>query len=841
MQRASAGSCVQSIFRFAGLVVLTAVVVVAQQQQQQCGGEGDADDWLLVPCAVRASLAPTPSGFVLSNGVVARTLVLDPASGTMFTSSVRTLSRTGSEKLRGAVPEAALEINGVTTFVGGNASATRGAGGGSGGGSASVPRFVFTGIVRTLPPVAGDFAFTPGMRGSRPDRPWPPTGLRAEFDHALPCEVFGAGVVGGGGDGGGAVVITIAYELYDGTSAISKRVLLSHNCSSAPLFVFNMTVSLLALVGDGRADVLTDASIAEGAIATFDGQQVWVNRFIPITADHSHDAELPAFGPGLSFFAAGDNFTSYLAVEVFHDAPRPASGSEPRGMTRFGLELSRAWRTLAPQTESFPLAGNAMCVGPGDGLAPADPARGSWCYDAAGTEGLRSYIAQAAAVGFDLVDISLNMNNTWRSQVGVEFQSAANVSWFKALVDAGRAVRVELGAYQLLRNARSATAINQCAPDDAASLPNSGYDDMDLLPPLGTGLACHNGGQATCRGGPGCCSTCAASEWFQDMSRSVLDFWDATGMTATEQDGAESDSPCANESHAHHHGLNDSVWRKWEAVHGVFKAYLARGGWVQGMPGHWLEGGQAKVPGGYDEMTWSLPRWTWLARQRERIIADPQERDRYEPNALRYFVAPFTPYHPSQVLPEAPTVWSPARGLESTATLEPLEEHVPELEFALSQSFGTGVFVNFRGTRLFGGPLSQAAVAKWASWFKRYRAVLTADFVTVAHGTECWGTGPTVPTSSCTVAGVDAVIHRAPIGFYPEIKERGLLVVWNGANATQDGVALSLPLYVRIYLFFSMLLFLVLLLHFNNCFGCLRCYCCCGIAVVLLLFARNTS
>ena len=210
------------------------------------------------------------------------------------------------------------------------------------------------------------------------------------------------------------------------------------------------------------------------------------------------------------------------------------------------------------------------------------------------------------------------------------------------------------------------------------------------------------------------------------------------------------------------------------------------------MPGHWLEGGQSKVPGGYDEMTWSLPRWTWIHRQRERMIADPQQRDRTEPNALRYFCAPFTPYHPLQVLP-GQSAWSPVVGLESTATLEPLEEHTLELEWALSQSFGTGIFVNFRGTRMAGGPRSAAVVAKWVAWFKRYRQVLGADFVTLQAGTVCWGAGPTQPTSACTVSTWDGVLHRAPAGFYPDIAERALAVLWNPLNASLQA-SITLPL-----------------------------------------------
>ena len=118
---------------------------------------------------------------------------------------------------------------------------------------------------------------------------------------------------------------------------------------------------------------------------------------------------------------------------------------------------------------------------------------------------------QAAALGWEGVDVSLNMNSTWRSQVGVEFQSPSNVTWFSALVARARAAGMELGAYQLLRNARSATGINQCAPDNAFGLPNDGFDDMDLPSPLGTGLPCHNGGRPGCRGGLGCCSLCSAT------------------------------------------------------------------------------------------------------------------------------------------------------------------------------------------------------------------------------------------------------------------------------------------------------------------------------------------
>jgi hypothetical protein len=748
------------------------LLLLLQQQAQAAAATAAANcsDWLVRPCGTPSTLLFNASTgtYLLSNGIVSRTLQLNASTQQLSTVSLRSLA-SGEEKLRAAVAEAALEVNGARAYIGGV---------GSGG-----LRFAFAAARQGLPR-AGDFPFTPGARGSRAGKPWPPLGVRAEFDHALPCAALGLG-------GGGALTATVVYELYDGTSAFGKRILLRHTCA-APLFVFNMSVSLLALARDLAVETFTDASISEVAVDGTDappGVGVWNTKFLPIAASHAYDHALPAYGPGLSFFTSADAFTSFLCVEVVHDADR--AGGAAHGMSAFGLESARMWRTLAPQTEQFPVVANAMCAG-GSDLPAGDPRTGSWCYDAEGTAQLSALIAQAAALGFEGVDVSLNMNSTWRSQVGVEFQSAQNISWFAALVGQARALGMEMGAYDLLRNARSATAPNQCAPDNAASLPLRWHDDMDLPPPLGTGLPCHNGGSASCRGGPGCCSLCSATDFYDGMEASIFDFWDRTGMTLTEQDGAESNSPCANASHLHHHGLNDSVWVKWQRVHDTFKGYLKRGGFIQGMPGHWLEGGQAKVPGGYDEMTWSLPRWTWIHRQRERMIADPQQRDRTEPNALRYFCAPFTPYHPLQVLPGG-SAWSPVVGLESTATLEPLEEHALELEWALSQSFGTGIFVNFRGTRMAGGPRSAAVVAKWVAWFKRYRQVLGADFVTLQAGTVCWGAGPTQPTSACTVSTWDGVLHRAPAGFYPDIAERGLAVLWNPLNASLQA-SVTLPL-----------------------------------------------
>ena len=49
------------------------------------------------------------------------------------------------------------------------------------------------------------------------------------------------------------------------------------------------------------------------------------------------------------------------------------------------------------------------------------------------------------------------------------------------------------------------------------------------------------------------------------------------------------------------------------------------------MPGHTVEGGQSKVPGGYSEETFSLPRWTWIDRVRESLLASVVDYDLFTP------------------------------------------------------------------------------------------------------------------------------------------------------------------------------------------------------------------
>ena len=110
----------------------------------------------------------------------------------------------------------------------------------------------------------------------------------------------------------------------------------------------------------------------------------------------------------------------------------------------------------------------------------------------------------------------------------------------------------------------------------------------------------------------------------------------------------------------------------------------------------------------------------------------------------------------------------------AAAAFEPLSEHLDAYEWALAQYLGAGVGACYRGSRLFDTNATRAVVQRWVAFYKRHRAVLTADLLHLRRP---------------DLQGVDFFMHAAP-----RLEERGLLMVF---NPTQQSVntTLALPLY----------------------------------------------
>ena len=132
---------------------------------------------------------------------------------------------------------------------------------------------------------------------------------------------------------------------------------------------------------------------------------------------------------------------------------------------------------------------------------------------------------------------------------------------------------------------------------------------------------------------------------------------------------------------------------------------------------------------------------------------------------------------------------------ETNATLSPLEDHLHELNWVLSQTFGTGIMAQLRSRFIHDGPRSKALLQRWIGWFRKYQGILSQDFVTLSLTTSC--TNKTQPTMKCSLnasTGIDAIIHHASPGIRSDFPERAMVLAWNPAQVAFSG-SLTAPLY----------------------------------------------
>ena len=214
-------------------------------------------------------------------------------------------------------------------------------------------------------------------------------------------------------------------------------------------------------------------------------------------------------------------------------------------------------------------------------------------------------------------------------------------------------------------------------------------------------------------------------------------------------------------------------------------------------------------------------------------------RSQTRSNAGRMYITPMIPYHPSEADPAGSNRFVPTNTYESSATLEPLDSHLVELEWALSQQYGIGIYHNVRGYRAYQSDQSKAVMIKWISWFKKYRTLLTTEFQTLQCGTACdfprfegnsdaalldvrgseafrsnvqvrdpassmqlpyelrqagLETDP-LPNSTCTVTSWDGIVHWGPRAQFPGLEERAIAMVWNPLASAIVGAKIKIPTY----------------------------------------------
>ena len=85
-------------------------------------------------------------------------------------------------------------------------------------------------------------------------------------------------------------------------------------------------------------------------------------------------------------------------------------------------------------------------------------------------------------------------------------------------------------------------------------------------------------------------------------------FLNVTGLAMLETDGPYGGAPCAATHHAHHHGLEDSIYRQTQLQSQFYHEMRRRNVYVNQPDNFFFQGG-SRTGMGYSENQYSLPRW----------------------------------------------------------------------------------------------------------------------------------------------------------------------------------------------------------------------------------------
>jgi len=728
-------------------------------------GEVPEVDWLTTKISTPATANVTAAGIVLDNGLVRR---LFAVQGTGIATVDLWSNASGTSVLRAVGPEALLQLDGSDYRVGGLAQDPNDYSGMPHAFAflnrsglalrADAAAFQLAGHAVSSP--QAPYPWTPGSRGSDPSTPWPPLGVRLTLSFVPPADVVLPAHA--------AVRVDVVYELYQGIPLVSKWVEVSLDPAAAA-------------AADGTAPFPLSRGFAAGSVEVSGVvvERLAVNHeWSPVASDPGGTGPQPSGGwapPGLSAVPGGVNsfWTGRLHVEA--SVPHVSALS-----WYLGPQATSDITTGSPGA-SQPVLNATYALGPGFILTPTAaaaaaaagaPARWSarspppvfesfrvleLLVDTADKErwglsrrrmvrllapattesplylsmtdvsdtGVATAARQAADVGFDMLIYSFGAGFDW------ENTGAAYRQQIGRQVAGARALGLEVGGYDLI-----------CEDRGHGGYGGNVGDQWDVVA-AGTGALRTD--------------ACFASGWVDRLTNVSDGLLAATNLSAIITDGPYGGAhmACASTGHAHHLGLSDSVyWQTRQQVE-FFSALLRRGVYVL-QPDSYFYAGAQRAPMGYNEQTWSLPRWTQLQVGRASLYEDLFH---YLPSQVWTFI-PITQYH--------------AGG--ASASFEPLSANIAEYEWALAQTLGMGVGGNFRGDQLYDSPAVRDVVANWTAFYKTHRDIVTADVVHLRRP---------------SVQGWDGAMHVGP-GLASG--RRALAMLFNPTDAHLRP-AVRLPLY----------------------------------------------
>ena len=500
------------------------------------------------------------------------------------------------------------------------------------------------------------------------------------------------------------IIVKIHYALYDGIPTLSKWIEVI-NTGELMVQLNSFKLEQLAMVeGESLVNIPThfekpnihiETDYAFGAMQqkTSDKTTFWEtdSRY---TSQTNYPLQLPCLLEVKPPLGPDTGIASKDTLQTFRVWETPFDSYDKE---RKGLFLRKMYRTISPWTTENPIFLH---------LTSTDP------------EKIKTAVDQCVEVGYEMIILSFG------SGLNMEKEDEAYYKKFRDLRAYANSKGIQLGGYSLL----SSRWIS---------------DEVDVINPK-TGK---RGGMIFGS------SPCLSSEWGYDYFRKIKTFFQKTGMQVFENDGSYPGNVCASTTHMHHNGLEDSQWKQYAQIQGLYK-WMRSEGIYMNVPDFYLNSGTNKTGIGYREVNWSLPRDRQLVLGRSNIYDGLWNSI---PSMCWTFV-PLTEYH----------------GGGAEATLEPLNDHLGAYENHMMQNYGAGVQACYRGPRLYDTPKTKAVVKKVIDWYKEHRLILNSDIIHLKRPSgKDW----------------DGFMH-----VNPSLKEKALLMVFNPTD-TDMVRDLKLPIY----------------------------------------------
>ena len=661
-------------------------------------------------------LANGDGSWTLSNGLVSRTFIFEPAFGTIDFSS---LSR-GESLTRAIDVEGYISLDGTSYALGGiiqtgvyyhaylNRSDTGIQVNGDGWNATSW----------SLGAPTAPFPWTPGTRGSPADAAWPPPGLTLSVLLAAPASAPAAHQ---------AVSVTMHYQLCQGVPLLTQWMSVNSSAAAAAGVVITETVPVSLRL----AQPYSPLSFSPYPPSTV---QTDVTSFLYVQTDEPHgtgvfwqddsaDAADPGAeeavlftnyttGPGVILSGGGGGGSGAFAVNTRY---RPRLHNDHAGgvaefvsfrtfllltdtseRERFGLSVRRLMRLWAPQVQENPIFFHAtdasdagacaiprgellLCGQPAPSatarplsLCVHPPARPPARFPACA--GFKLEIDQMKAVGFEMLIYSFG------SGFDLENAAPAYVDSVGAQIAYAQSQGIEVGGYDLI-----------CLQRGSGGYGGNVGVQWDTVLPGGGGL-----GE----------DACFASGWVDKLTN-LTDTFLGRGLSMVETDGPYGGSPCASTNHTQHLQLSDSVYQQTRTQAEWYAALRARNVYIN-QPDDYLFFGGQRTGLGYNEDQFNLPPWQDVTVTRMTVYDDTFRK---VPSYGWVFV-PLVPYH---------------GGPDSQ--FEPMSAHLAEYDMALAQYLLAGVAACYRGFRLYDTPAVQAVVAKWVAVYKTFRLIINSDII----------------------------------------------------------------------------------------------------------------